>query len=123
MWYKYIREELIELGRILKQRCYWWVPINTAYVSIHIKGEIMRIKLPLPEIFANPKWHDEWKWKEHDDAEITRCKAIWRGLVTAIEEKLQRIDAGESTVEQEFKEGILFEDGKYGLKYKESWPI
>lgn len=123
MWYRYILEERITLESVLDQKCYWWVLINTAYLCIYIKGRQMNLKLPTPRIFANPKWHDEWKWKKHDDAEIARCKEIWSDLAVSIQERLKRIDAGESTVEVEFKDGILFEDGKYGLKYKESWPI
>lgn len=123
MWYRYILEERLALERVLNQKCYWWVLVNTAYLCVHINGEPMKIKLPTPVIFANPKWHDEWKWKKHDDAEKARCKAMWGGLAAAIEERLKRIDAGESTIEQEFTGDILFEDGNYGLKYRGKWPL
>ena len=118
---KYLCEEIVTLERVLDQKCYWAVLVNTVYVCVFIKRRKMNIKLPLPVLKANPKWRDEWKYKEHDDAEIKRCKAIWRELTEIIQEKLQRINAGESNTEEEFKEGILFEDGRYGLKYKESW--
>lgn len=119
----YIRDELIELQKVLNQKCYWWVLVNTAYLCVHLKGEQMDIKLPIPVILGNPKWNDEKKWKKQNDAEVVRCKAIWGGLTSSIEEKIKRIEAGKSTMEKEFTGGILFEDGKYGLKYKESWSV
>lgn len=119
----HIRDEAKELERVLNQKCYWCVLVNNVHLCVFIKRKQMNIKLPIPQIFANPAWHDEWKWKKHDDEEIARCRAMWRELAEAIEKKIQRIDTAESTVEEEFKANILFEDGKYGLKYKEKWPL
>lgn len=124
---EYVSEEIIALQKVLDQKCYWWVLINNVFLCTHIKGERMDIKLPLP-VIQNCQERRRWdfkymKRKEHDDEEIARCKAIWSGLVEAIQERFQRINAGEPTVEEEFKAGILFEDGKYGLKYKEKWPL
>lgn len=126
MWDKYIREERIALERVLAQKCYWWVLIY-AELCIFIKGKQMNIRLPLPAIRCKQQ-RSRWDFnylrnKEHDEAEIARCKAIWSSLTESIQEKMQKIETGESTVEDEFKDGILFEDGKYGLKYKESWVV
>ena len=118
---KYVREEIVALERVLAQTCYWCVLVNTVYICIYIKHRQMNIKLPLPVIKTNQKWRDGWKYKKHDDAEIARCKAIWSSLTAQIQSKLQRIEAKESTVEEEFKDGILLENGAFGLKYKESW--
>lgn len=120
MWDRYIREERLEFERVVAQKCYWWILIN-AHLVIFIGGKRLDIKLPIPEIYGNPKWHDEWKYKKHNEAELARVKAIWSQLTELIREKKQKIEAGESTVEAEFKEGIFFEDGKYGVKCKGSW--
>ena len=43
---------------------------------------------------------------------------MWIQLIEQMKAKLDKINAGESSIEDEFAEGILFEDGKYGLKYE-----
>ena len=79
MWYIHIREERIALERALKQKCYWWVLVNTAWLDIHIHGEPMAIKLPTPVIYVSNGWNPERKYKKHNDAEKARCKAMWGG--------------------------------------------
>ena len=120
MWDRYIREQRLRLERVIARKIYWWILTDAEFVT-HICGHTMNIKLPIPQILGNPKWKDEWKYKERNEAELNRVRMIWDQLTDATEEKKNKIEAGVSTVEKEFKEGILFEDGKYGLKYGGSW--
>lgn len=126
MWDRYIREYRIALERILIQEgnnIYWWVLLDRPMLVVFVRGHKMDIKLPLPTVLGKSKWHDEWKYKERNEAEIARCSNIWSSLVNQLQEKLARIDRGESTMEAEFKDGILFEDGQWGLKYERSWKL
>lgn len=107
MWDRYIRKERLEFERVVAQKCYWWILIN-AYLVINIGGLIVDIKLPIPEIYCNSKWRDEWKYKKHNEEELARVKEIWSQLTEFIREKKQKIESGESTAEAEFKEGFFF---------------
>ena len=119
---KYLEEERLELEKVISQKRYWWYElVNDAFLCTSIKGQLVNIKLPLPVTYANKKWLGGRKYKKHDEAEIARCKSIWIGLTESIQEKIWRIEAGEITVEEAFKDGIFFEDGKYGLKIGGSW--
>lgn len=123
---RYVEDIRIELENVLKQEgnsIHWWVLLNKAMLVVYVRKHRMDIKLPLPTILGSSKWRDEWKYKERDEAEIERVRAIWSKLVHQIREKLEKVDNGVSTIEEEFKEGILFEDGQWGLKYERSWEF
>lgn len=117
MWDKHIQDLRIEFERLIPHKCHWWTLVD-AEICISIDGHIMDIKLPIPKILGNPAWHEEEKYRERNEAEIARVREMWNQLIVAMKEKLKKIDEGSSAVETEFKDGILFENGKYGLNYK-----
>lgn len=126
MWSRHIKDIRIELEEILEQEgcsIHWWSLLNKAMLVVCVRNHIMEIKLPLPTILGSSKWHDEWKYKEQNEAELERVRNIWSKLVHQIREKLEKVDNGDSTIEDEFKDGILFEDGQWGLKYERSWDF
>lgn len=89
MWDRYIQDLRIELERIIPHKCYWYVLIE-AVQTISIDGHIMNITLPLPCIFGTLRWNDEWKYREHNEAEIKRVRDIWNQLIEQMKEKLKK---------------------------------
>ena len=115
MWDKYIKDLRLELEQVAPNRIYWYV-LHDAIFTMCMGEYVFGVNLPLPKVFGTQAWKDEWKYKAHNEKEIERVRTIWSELISQMREKLSRIEAGESDVEHEFKDGILFEDGKYGLR-------
>lgn len=122
MWDRYIREERIVLERILAQKCYWWTLFDANLIA-HIKGIFIGIKLPLPRLVGRGSFADPYRRKKYNEEQILKARKIWEEFIQIMQEKMERVNSGQTTVEEEFKDGIFFEEGRYGLKYKEDWPL
>lgn len=112
----------LELSRIIAAEgngVYWWILFD-ARIVFFVKGNLMNIKMPLPKLLNNPKYSNS-KYKKHDEESIAHARGIWIELIRVLKEKLDKVNSGELSVEEAFKDGILFENNTYGLKYKEGW--
>lgn len=98
---------------------YWWILLD-ARVTFYFQGHCMDIKLPTPKL-ARYGFASEYNKKKYNEEEIARVRGIWKTFIDIYAAKREMVESGVSTVEEEFKDGILLENGAFGLKYKESW--
>lgn len=82
---------------------------NKAALTFEIKGKRILFTLPLPVygIATNPK---NYLWGQEKIDQLIRAK--WRALLLAIKAKLECVDAGITTLEQEFLAHIVLPDGR-----------
>lgn len=73
-----------------------------AVIQFEMKNKRIKFSLPLP---------DESKFKSQTLFE-QKCRSQWRGLVLCIKAKLECVEAGITTFEQEFMPHIMLPNGK-----------
>lgn len=85
---------------------------NRAMLTFDIKGKRIVFKLPLP----NPPSSNPTGASIKTHEQLLRSR--WRSLVLAIKAKLECVDSGITTLEQEFLAHILLPDGRiFGEMY------
>lgn len=102
-------------------KVYWWELLDCR-VSCFKNGKWLYIKLPEPTL-AHCGWADNYRKKKYNEAEIERVRGIWSEFIRIFKEKLESVDTGQQTMEEAFKDGILLENGEYGLKYEKNWKL
>jgi len=125
MWNQHIKDLVIELNTIIQgvgnEKCYWWVLLD-ARVLFLFKGQMLSVKLPLPQL-AHYGFASRYRMKKYNEEEIERVRAVWRLFIEELKKKIEAVDNGQQTVDEAFTGGILLENGEYGLKYKENWRV
>lgn len=125
MWTKYIKDYVTELDKLIQdagnKKCYWWVLLD-ARILFLFKGCMMSVKLPFPRII-HYGFACRYRMKKHNEEEINRVREIWRAFIERLKEKIDAVNTGQQTIDEAFTEGILMENGEYGLKYKEEWRV
>lgn len=125
MWTEYIKDYVIELEKLIHEagnkKCYWRVLLD-ARILFLFKGHFLSVKMPFPHL-VHYSFADNYRMKKYNEAEIARVREIWRVFVEHLKEKIEAVNTGQQTVDEAFTEGILLENGEYGLKYKEKWEV
>ena len=99
-------------------KCYWWDVAweNKVSIVFFVKGVQCEINLPTTRLQA---YGYPTRWREdRNKPEIERIRGIWSDFYNKFKEKIDRIESGESTVAEEFRDGILLSNGDVGLKAK-----
>ena len=89
---------------------------GTAHVVFEIEGRQVRFTLPLPDRNADvfnvtPKSNRRRAPDAAEKAWEQACRERWRALAAVIKAKLVAVEAGISTVEQEFLAWVALPDG------------
>lgn len=79
---------------------------DRSIVMFHMKARMVKFVLPMP-----PK-PSAGATKASQDAYAQLCKSRWRGLLLAIKAKLESVESGLATFEQEFMAQIVLPGGK-----------
>lgn len=80
--------------------------VTTAMIIFEINGLRVRFNLPMP---AKPSNNSTGVAKNKFDQE---CRSKWRSLALAIKAKLECVDAGITTIEEEFMAHIVMPNGE-----------
>lgn len=81
---------------------------DKAAMTFELKGKRMLFKIPLP---VYGKELNEKRWLVGEERINQMIRAKWRALCLAIKAKLVCVDAGISTLEEEFLSNIVLPDG------------
>lgn len=85
---------------------------NVAQILFELDNRQMRFVLPLPDPNAREFWYTPTRQAKRSQTDAIRAynqatKQRWRALLLVIKAKLEAVEAGISTVEQEFLNAIL----------------
>ena len=88
-----------------------------AMIAFNIRGRQVRIALPLPDINASefkytPTRRTERSEKAQNDAWEQACRQRWRALLLVVKAKLEAIECGITTLDDEFMSGIVLPGGQ-----------
>lgn len=91
-------------------------PDSTSVVQFRAHGRLIRFVLPLPRRDAREVTHTE-TGRQRTKAQALKaweqlCRARWRGLLLAIKAKLEAVETGLSTFEQEFLPHTVLPNGE-----------
>jgi len=98
----------------------FWIEDNKALVQFTIENLKISFDLPMPdrksEEFTMSSHENEWQRKRLASDTAHRrweqaCRQRWRALALVIKAKLEAIDSGISTFEEEFMAHIVLPDG------------
>lgn len=98
----------------------FWIEDDSALVQFQIEKLKIAFKLPMPdrksEEFTMSSHENEWQRKALAPETANKrweqaCRQRWRALSLVIKAKLEAIDSGISTFEEEFMAHIMLPDG------------
>lgn len=82
---------------------------DKAMIQFDMTGKRVRFILPMP-ILGKQKDHRGWVMNQNAVSQLERSR--WRALVLIIKAKLESVEAGITTIEQEFMAHIVLPNGK-----------
>lgn len=87
-----------------------------ATIGFSLNGKMFRFRLPLPDINSKEfKWTANRRLTSNKQA-VARweqvCRQRWRALCLVIKAKLEAVESGISTLEEEFLANIVMPDGR-----------
>lgn len=87
-----------------------------ACIAFEMTGKRIRFMLPLPNKFADEFKKDRWGYLRADNQRLKlweqACRQRWRALTLAIKAKLEWVETGIVSVEEEFLPYIVTASGK-----------
>lgn len=82
---------------------------DRAMVQFEMKGRRIKFILPMP---VHGKQKNKKGWTMGQDQVAQLCRSRWRALVIAIKAKLECVESGITTLEQEFMAHIVLPSGQ-----------
>jgi hypothetical protein len=87
-----------------------------AVIMFEARGKRVRFELPMPDAKERRFTHDHRGWIRGDapraKAYDQECRARWRAMALVIKAKLEAVDSGITTFEDEFLAHIVLPDGR-----------
>lgn len=88
-----------------------------AAIGFHLRGKSCRFILPLPDRMEKEFWFTKTRHNKRTEAEAfaaweQACRSRWRAMGLSIKAKLESVEIGLRTFEQEFLADIVTENGQ-----------
>ena len=90
---------------------------EAAMIGFHMKERLVRFHVPLPNRADKRFWFTPGRGLRRSDEDAYReweqaCRQRWRALCLVVKAKLEAVDAGITTFENEFLAHIVLPDGR-----------
>lgn len=90
---------------------------NVAIIGFRAHGRMIRFELALPEKGAKKYLYTEARMRMRSNEEASKaweqdCRQKWRALALVVKAKLEAVESGITTFEEEFLAHVVLPDGK-----------